>query len=68
MDLAQALKTGHIKAAALDVHQQEPYDPNSGMSALSLLPNVIHTPHCSWFSETSARDLRVNAAKEVRCP
>ncbi|KIH53528.1 hypothetical protein ANCDUO_16339, partial [Ancylostoma duodenale] len=33
---------------------------------LSQCPNVIHTPHASWFSDSSCKELRVNAAKEVR--
>jgi C-terminal binding protein len=28
--LASALKDGRIRAAALDVHESEPYNPNSG--------------------------------------
>ena len=29
--LATALKDGRIRAAALDVHENEPYNPHSGM-------------------------------------
>ena len=34
--LAAALKDGRIRAAALDVHENEPYSPNSGESTLSV--------------------------------
>ncbi|VDM51640.1 unnamed protein product [Angiostrongylus costaricensis] len=64
-DLATFLKSGHVRGAALDVHEQEPYEGNI-MNPLSQCPNVIHTPHASWFSDSSCKELRVNAAKEVR--
>ncbi|VDN07785.1 unnamed protein product [Thelazia callipaeda] len=63
--LSEALKSGHIKAAALDVHEHEPFDPLS-MGLLAASPNVIHTPHCSWYSDTSCKELRISAAREVR--
>ncbi|KHJ99970.1 hypothetical protein OESDEN_00033 [Oesophagostomum dentatum] len=62
-DLASFLKSGHVRGAALDVHEQEPYEGNM-MNPLSQCPNVIHTPHASWFSDSSCKELRVNAAKE----
>ena len=49
--LAAALKDGRIRAAALDVHENEPYNPNSG--PLKDAPNVLCTPHCSWYSDQS---------------
>ncbi|KAK6765962.1 hypothetical protein RB195_025712 [Necator americanus] len=64
-DLASYLKSGHVRGAALDVHEQEPYEGNM-LNPLSQCPNVIHTPHASWFSDSSCKELRVNAAKEVR--
>ena len=41
-DLVQALQTGEIAGAGLDVYEQEPLDPNS---QLLILPNVVATPH-----------------------
>ena len=41
-DLVEALKTGEIARAGLDVYEQEPLDPNS---PLLILPNVVATPH-----------------------
>lgn len=33
---------------------------------LSAVPNIIHTPHCSWYSDASCKELRLSAAREVR--
>uniref|UniRef100_A0A158PRH6 C-terminal-binding protein 1 n=1 Tax=Brugia pahangi TaxID=6280 RepID=A0A158PRH6_BRUPA len=63
--LGESLKSGHIKAAALDVHEHEPFDPLA-MGPLSAVPNIIHTPHCSWYSDASCKELRLSAAREVR--
>ena len=41
--LLQALETGHVGGAALDVFENEPADPRS---ALAAHPRVIATPHC----------------------
>ncbi|XP_064600148.1 C-terminal-binding protein-like isoform X2 [Liolophura sinensis] len=54
--LASALKDGRIRAAALDVHE----------SPLKDCPNLICTPHSSFYSEQSVTELREMAAGEVR--
>jgi len=58
--LAAALKDGRIRAAALDVHETEPY------SILQDAPNLICTPHSAWYSDASATELREMAATEIR--
>jgi len=62
--LTQALKTGHIKSAALDVLQSEPFDLSR--SPLRDAPNLIVTPHASWYSEQALKEVRENAATEMR--
>ncbi|EGT30483.1 CBN-CTBP-1 protein [Caenorhabditis brenneri] len=64
-DLAAALKSGHVKGAALDVHDSVRFDPNC-LNPLIGCPNVINTPHCAWMTESACKELRVQAAKEIR--
>ena len=59
--LAQALDAGQLAGAALDVM---PKEPPTG-SALFGRPNVIITPHTSFYSEESLVDLQTKAAEEV---
>jgi len=62
--LAAALKDGRLRGAALDVQANEPFAyPNS---ALRDAPNLIITPHASWYSEQSSNELREEAAAEIR--
>ncbi len=43
--LYDALAAGRLAGAALDVYQQEPYQPQSPERDLRTLPNVVLTPH-----------------------
>ena len=43
--LFKAIKSSHIKAAALDVFDKEPYEPISAEYDLRTLNNVVLTPH-----------------------
>ncbi|KAG5671857.1 hypothetical protein PVAND_002030 [Polypedilum vanderplanki] len=62
--LAQALKQGRIRAAALDVHENEPYNVFQG--ALKDAPNLLCTPHAAFYSEAATTELREMAASEIR--
>lgn len=62
--LATALKQGRIRAAALDVHENEPYNVFSG--SLKEAPNLLCTPHAAFYSDASATELREMAASEIR--
>ena len=59
--LARALDAGLLAGAALDVMTKEP--PTG--SPLLGRPNVIITPHTSFYSEESLNDLETKAAEEV---
>ncbi len=48
VDLVEALQTGQIAGAGLDVYEREPLDPGS---PLLTLPNVVATPHVAGATE-----------------
>lgn len=53
--LLEALRTGHLRAAGLDVFGEEPVNPAHPLLAL---PNVIASPHLAWLTpETIERSL-----------
>ncbi|XP_066902234.1 C-terminal-binding protein isoform X4 [Halyomorpha halys] len=65
--LATALKQGRIRAAALDVHESEPYNAFQGdPRPLKDAPNLLVTPHAAFYSDASCTELREMAASEIR--
>lgn len=61
-DLAEAIKSGHVAGAALDVFAQEPPPADNPLIGL---PNVIHTPHLAASTEDAQVVVAVDAAKLV---
>ena len=59
--LADALESGKVGAAALDVYQQEPPEG----SPLIGLPNVLHTPHLGASSREAQRRVAVEIVEQV---
>ena len=56
--LVDALKTGHLGGAALDVMVKEPPEKdNSLILAAKTMPNLIITPHIAWASDSAVTTL-----------
>ena len=72
--LLDALDHGTIAAAALDVFEEEPLNPDA---AITQHPKIVHCPHAGFYSDQSLRRLELLAAEEaerhlngepLRCP
>jgi len=61
--LAEALSSGQIAGAALDVFAKEPLPADS---PLRDAPNLILTPHIAWRSNTSLGALQDGAVDRAR--
>ena len=59
-DLAEALKSGHVAGAALDVLSSEPPSPSNPLLSA---PNCIVTPHIAWATK-EARSRLMNIATD----
>jgi D-3-phosphoglycerate dehydrogenase len=59
--LVEALRTGKMAGAAIDVFAQEPPEK----SALLNLPNVIHTPHLGDATTEAQRDLSTQIVTQI---
>ena len=62
--LIEALKRGHVRAAALDVIDPEPINPDNPLLKMN---NVIITPHAASVSAKAVQTLREAVAKTVLC-
>lgn len=60
--LAEALKTGKLAAAAIDVYSSE---PPAADNPLIGLPNVVHTPHLGASTHEAERDVGIQIVKQV---
>ncbi|MYB76812.1 MAG: C-terminal binding protein [Chloroflexi bacterium] len=60
--LAEALESGHLAAAGVDVLPQEPPDPDE---PLLRQDNLVVTPHIAFYSEESLAELQTRTAHSV---
>ena len=60
-DLADAIKSGKVAGAALDVFEEE---PTKNMELLSL-PNVICTPHLGASTDEAQRNVAIAIAEQI---
>lgn len=58
--LVDALRAGHLAAAALDVFEREPLP---GESPLRAMPQVVLTPHMASLSDESLDDMRAEICR-----
>ena len=56
------MKSGHLSAAALDVHWKEPFVKGEGVLGSNDVPNLICTPHLGWYSPESRLEMRHKGA------
>lgn len=61
-DLIEALRTGKIAGAGLDVVEEEPIDENH---PLLTMDQVILTPHVAFYSEESIQELKQKTALNI---
>lgn len=57
-----ALRSGQLKAAALDVLESEPLPADDPLLELD---NLILTPHVAWYSEEAYSELKTRTAENV---
>lgn len=60
--LADALRSGHVAGAGLDVFEAE---PPPAESPLRSLPSVTLSPHAAWYSAQALADLPVLATRQA---
>ena len=64
--LVDALKTGHLGGAALDVMVKEPPEKDNPLIlAAKTMPNLIITPHIAWASDSAVTTLTKKVAQNI---
>ena len=67
VDLAEALRSGHLSGAGLDVLSTEPPSPDHPLFAPDLADrNLIMTPHTAWLSLESRRRLLAGVVDNLK--
>ena len=61
-DLLDALETGRIAAAGIDVWETEPLPPGDRLAAH---PRVVATPHAAFYSDEAVAELQETAAAQM---
>ena len=61
-DLDQALRSGQIAGAGIDVFEQEPTDPKNPLYELD---NVIVSPHVAGIDDVSSKEMGIEAAQSI---
>jgi D-3-phosphoglycerate dehydrogenase len=61
-DLAEAIKSGHVAGAALDVYEPEPPTADNPLIGL---PGVVHTPHLAASTTDAQNNVAVDAAQLI---
>lgn len=64
--LFDALASGHLAGAALDVFEKEPYSPISINKDLRTLKNVIMTPHVASSTQEACNRMGLRALANIR--
>lgn len=60
--LVDALESGHIAAAAVDVYDAEPTPLDHPLRSA---PRAVLTPHCAFYSTSSVHSMQIDPAREV---
>ena len=60
--LVEALRTGAIAGAGIDVHEQEPLPQGHPLTDFD---NVVLTPHLAWYTEESYDELKRRTIENV---
>ena len=64
--LVDALKTGHLGGAALDVMVKEPPEKDNPLIlAAKTMPNLIITPHIAWASDSAVTTLTKKVTQNI---
>ncbi|OGH95718.1 MAG: phosphoglycerate dehydrogenase [Candidatus Melainabacteria bacterium GWF2_32_7] len=62
--LKEAIESGQVAAAAIDVFEKEPIDPNSPL--LSCKGDIILTPHLGASTEEAQVNVAIDVAEQIR--